>query len=144
VRQDLFKEGVAREVDDPALVRAALAHPEQVLRRPIGGKGPFRVTPQGLPSAPPPQRKGPRDPGRAARKPERPPPDRSELTLAEAALERLEERRRREVKRLEERRAEVDAAIAAAKSEHAAARKGARRALSDARSRYRKAGGTDV
>jgi len=40
VRQDLFKEGQARETDDPALTEAALARPGEVLRRPtgVGGK----------------------------------------------------------------------------------------------------------
>jgi hypothetical protein len=33
VSQDLFKEGVARETDDPALVKAALAEPGKVLER---------------------------------------------------------------------------------------------------------------
>ena len=33
VSQDLFKEGAARETDDPALVKAALAQPGEVLER---------------------------------------------------------------------------------------------------------------
>lgn len=36
VRQDVFKEGSARETDDPALVKAATANPGEVLRRPAG------------------------------------------------------------------------------------------------------------
>jgi hypothetical protein len=39
VRQDLFKEGQAREIDDPALVKAALAQPGEVLRRSAGAQG---------------------------------------------------------------------------------------------------------
>ena len=39
VRQDVFKEGQAREVDDPALKKAALAQPGEVLRRSAGAKG---------------------------------------------------------------------------------------------------------
>src|ERR1700704_5283239 len=39
VRQDLFKEGQAREADDAALVKAALAQPGEVLRRPSGTRG---------------------------------------------------------------------------------------------------------
>ncbi len=39
VRQDLFKEGLARETDEPALAKAALAHPGEVLRRRAGAKG---------------------------------------------------------------------------------------------------------
>ena len=39
VRQDVFKEGAAHETDDPALVKAALARPGEVLRRPAGTRG---------------------------------------------------------------------------------------------------------
>jgi hypothetical protein len=39
VKQDLFKEGLARETDDPALVEAATAQPGEVLRRPAGTRG---------------------------------------------------------------------------------------------------------
>jgi len=36
VHQDLFKQGAARQTDDPALVKAALAQPEEVLERRAG------------------------------------------------------------------------------------------------------------
>lgn len=36
VRQDVFKEGAAHETDDPEAVKAALAKPGEVLRRPAG------------------------------------------------------------------------------------------------------------
>src|SRR5205823_4792364 len=39
VRQDVFKEGLARETDEPALVAEASAQPGQVLRRPAGTRG---------------------------------------------------------------------------------------------------------
>ena len=39
VRQDVFKEGAARETDEPTLVKAALAQPGEVLRRPAGTRG---------------------------------------------------------------------------------------------------------
>jgi hypothetical protein len=39
VRQDVFKEGQARETDDPALLKAALAQPGEVLRKPANGLG---------------------------------------------------------------------------------------------------------
>lgn len=39
VRQDVFKEGQAHETDDKALVKAALAQPGEVLRRPAGSDG---------------------------------------------------------------------------------------------------------
>lgn len=38
VRQDVFKEGLARETDDPELVAAASAQPGEVLRRPAAGR----------------------------------------------------------------------------------------------------------
>lgn len=34
--QDLFKTGLAHQTDDPALVEAATAQPDEVLRRPAG------------------------------------------------------------------------------------------------------------
>ena len=37
--QDLFKTGLAHEADDPALVQAATAQPDEVLRRPAGSRG---------------------------------------------------------------------------------------------------------
>lgn len=37
--QDLFKAGLAKETGDPALVKAATAHPETPLRRKAGASG---------------------------------------------------------------------------------------------------------
>lgn len=37
--QDLFKTGLAREADDPELIKAATAQPDEVLRRPAGTRG---------------------------------------------------------------------------------------------------------
>src|SRR4051812_27668782 len=37
--QDLFKTGTAHETDDPALVKAAVAQPGEVLRKPAGTRG---------------------------------------------------------------------------------------------------------
>ena len=39
---NLFHQGFAREVDDPAIVEATMARPGIVLKRPIGSSGPFR------------------------------------------------------------------------------------------------------
>ena len=52
IRQDLFKEGQAHETDDPALVKAALAEPGQVLRRPAGTRGKLQAMKVGKPAAP--------------------------------------------------------------------------------------------
>jgi hypothetical protein len=38
VRQDVFKEGLARQTDDPALAAEAMAQPDEVLRRPAGSR----------------------------------------------------------------------------------------------------------
>jgi hypothetical protein len=53
VHQDLFKEGLAHETDDPKLVAEAAARPGEVLRRPAGS----RETLSKL--KPPPKPKGP-------------------------------------------------------------------------------------
>jgi hypothetical protein len=39
---NLFQQGLARQTDDPAIIKAAESAPGQVLRRPIGSKQPFR------------------------------------------------------------------------------------------------------
>jgi len=38
IRQDIFKEGLAHETDDPELAAAASAQPGEVLRRPAAGR----------------------------------------------------------------------------------------------------------
>lgn len=39
---NLFQQGLARQTEDPAIVKAAEAAPGRVLRRPIGSRQPFR------------------------------------------------------------------------------------------------------
>jgi hypothetical protein len=56
VRQDVFKEGQARQTDDPDLVAAAVARPGEVLRRPAGTRGELAKL---KPPRPPPAPKGP-------------------------------------------------------------------------------------
>lgn len=57
VRQDLFKEGSARETDDPALRAAALAQPETVLRKPSGGRAKLaQLKPRPKPARPAPSK----------------------------------------------------------------------------------------
>jgi len=41
-KSNLFHQGFANEVDDPALIAATLAKPGVILRRPVGSDGPFR------------------------------------------------------------------------------------------------------
>jgi colicin import membrane protein len=40
-RTNVFKQGFAKEVRDPAIVAATMAKPGVVLRRPVGSSGPF-------------------------------------------------------------------------------------------------------
>lgn len=47
----LFSQGFAAETKDPAAVKAALAQPGMVLRRPFGSAGDFKTEPE-LPKAP--------------------------------------------------------------------------------------------
>src|SRR4051812_24324419 len=47
-RQDLFHTGLASIATDPAAIRAALANPGTVLKRPAGSRDPFTEDP-GLP-----------------------------------------------------------------------------------------------
>ena len=61
VSQDLFDEGVAHETDDPALVKAALARPGEVLRRKAGA-------PHALARAPAPASRKRAGPSKAALK----------------------------------------------------------------------------
>ena len=57
--QDLFQLGLARVTKDPAVVKAALAKPGRVLRRPAGSNIPYSETPPLLkvPSKPKARRK---------------------------------------------------------------------------------------
>jgi hypothetical protein len=119
VRQDVFKEGLARETDEPALVKAALAQPGEVLRRPAGSRDKLAKLKPSKPSRP-------AGPSKAQLK---------KITDLEATLVDLDarhdaeaaavERRRAELDRQEEalhakhetRRAELEAALEAARAE---------------------------
>src|SRR6185437_9648340 len=52
LRQEVFKEGQARETDDPSLVKAATARPGEVLRRPAGTRGELAKLKPAKPSKP--------------------------------------------------------------------------------------------
>jgi hypothetical protein len=43
--RDLFAQGLADVATDPAVVEAALAHPETALKRPAGSSQPFSIDP---------------------------------------------------------------------------------------------------
>jgi hypothetical protein len=109
VRQDLFKEGLAHEADDPALAAEALARPGEVLRRPTGS----RAAPSRL-KAPP----KPKGPSKAALR--RVAELRAKLAAAEAAND------------------EAEAAFEAARRRLEAEAEGRRRRAASQRDRLRK------
>ena len=53
---DLFKTGLAHETDDPEVVKAASAQPDQVLRKPAGARAELAKL---KPARPPPKTKAP-------------------------------------------------------------------------------------
>jgi hypothetical protein len=145
-RQNLFAQGQARLATDEAAIKAALEQPGVPLRRPLGSSGPFELEPTTLPRVP----DAPRTITLArSAKPntapaiERPPADRSALDAAEAALRRLDEARKREEAEFRRRQEELDSARDAAQSAYVDARRAATAEVVEARTAYRKAGGTD-
>jgi hypothetical protein len=142
VRQNLFAEGQARLADDPVAEAAARARPEIPLRRAVGSAGPFDLTSRAGPAMPGgPRRKTAK--ARSSSKPAapRPPPDRSDLDAAEAALHALDEQRRLEAAELRRRQADLDRDLAERRAAYVAGRKTASAAVEAARKAYRKAGG---
>jgi outer membrane biosynthesis protein TonB len=128
-RQNLFAEGMAKLETDAAVVKAALAHPGQVLSRPAGDKGAFKpsgsAAPLKAPKAPPkPKIKAPKPPKpprpakppklKSAPKPAPPPKpepkiDRAALKAAEAALKAHDAGAKRELAELARQRNDLDA-----------------------------------
>jgi hypothetical protein len=101
--QDLFKTGLAHETDDPELVKAASAQPDQVLRRPAGTRGE-------LAKLKPAKAEKPKGPSKAALK---------KVADLEQRLAAAEEAQARAQRALETRRAAVERELAelTAKSE---------------------------
>jgi len=129
VRQDLFKEGVARQTDDPELVAAASAQPGEVLRRPASSRDrlatlkPAERRPEPKPKlkAEPPKPKGP-----------------SKATLQkiadlEAQLAALDRTHQAATAELERERVRLAQRAEALKADHAAQRRKLEAALSAAR-----------
>ena len=105
VHQDLFKQGAARETDDPALVKAALARPDEVLERPAGSAAQLKA----IKAAP----KKKREPSKAALK---------RVADLEAALEALEDRWAGQAAALQKAREDLDAREAREQAAHEAER----------------------
>jgi hypothetical protein len=109
---NLFHQGFAREVDDPAIIAAAMAKPGIVLKRPIGSEEPFRESadlPATLLDA---RTEKPRE--RAAKKRKERPSSRQPVSEAEArraaaAFEKAQRKREQQRRADEARRAKAEA-----------------------------------
>jgi hypothetical protein len=124
---NLFHQGVAAEVDDPAVVAATMAKPGVVLRRPVGSSGRFKEHSE-LPTNLAADLKAPKAAARAPKKASRE-IDEKESKKAALAFERrqreLESERRKEEaaqakqrERREKAIAKAQAAFEAAKLDH--------------------------
>jgi hypothetical protein len=139
--QNLFASGVAKLTTDEAAVAAAIAHPETPLRRAVGSTDPFALEPTSLPSVP----KAPKAAIRTSKAkppaPARPLADRSKLEAAEAALRRIDERRKAEEANFRQEEQDLQARQAKAQSAYVQARKDATAKVVAERTAYRAAGG---
>jgi hypothetical protein len=117
VRQDVFKEGAAHETDDPALVKAALAKPGEVLRRPAGSR-------EKLAKLKPAKTAKPPGPGKAQLK---------RIADLEKQLAQLDEGHERAAMALERARADLDAREETLHARHEAQRAKLEATLSAAR-----------
>lgn len=111
---DLFARGVAEEVTDPALTKAALERPGEVIRL---SRGDLAAQLKAL---------GPREkpPKKAAAKPmkpakPKPPPKRDKIDSAEAALAQARQRQADEAGKLERQRDEIERQLAALRARQA-------------------------
>lgn len=139
VRQDLFAAGAASVAKDEASA-AALDTPGVVLRRPVGSSEPFKET-GGLEGLNLPRPAKPKPAAKGELQPAKPPPDRSALSAAEAALQDRQGQ-------YDEQRRDIDAKRQALDAEAARLRDAYdedRRTLTAARDRaaaaYKRAGG---
>ena len=140
--QNLFAEGAAHPATDKDAVAAALAHPLTPLRRAIGSKGSFSLKPS-TPSLDIARAgTGGAKPGRSPPRssdPEPPAPDRTALSAAEAAVERLEKTQTRREQAFRRRREALDAEEAEARTQWTRNREAALETLERERQAYRKA-----
>lgn len=142
--QNMFASGEAKVATDEDAVAAALAHPETVLRRPIGSSDAFAVEPKSLPNLPdlPAAVSKRKTPAEDKPRPVPPkPPDRSKLNAAEAALRALDKRHEEEESAFRREEEVLRSRLSAARSAYAAARKAATTKVAKERSVYRNAGG---
>ena len=145
VHQDLFASGDATITTDEAAVAAAIAHPETPLRRAVGSNDVFALEPASLPEVPDAPKKAVVKSAAKAKpaKLVKPPPDRSKLDAAEQVLGALDEDRKREEGDFRRKADDLEARRMAAQGAYVEARKAATSKVVDARTAYRKAGGTE-
>src|SRR3954451_25034600 len=132
--RNLFATGHAKPATDEAAVAAALDHPGTLLRRAVGSNDPFSVEPTSLPKVPdlaaampepesPPKAKPQPKPKPKPKPVRKPSPDRSQLNVAETALQELDDQHVREEADLRRQQEELDAKRAAAQQRYIEARK---------------------
>jgi hypothetical protein len=144
--QNLFANGQASVATDAAAVKAALAHPGETLRRAVGSSDAFALHPASLPKPPKAAKRteAPKPKAKPQRQtPSRPLPDRSKLDAAEAALRKVDDRRKAEEAALEREADGLEARRTKAQQAYVDARKAASAAVVAARTAYRDAGGSD-
>ena len=116
--RDLFQRGYAKETNDPAIVKATMANPGTVLKRAVGGRGPFKekadlpdVSSWAKPEKKPPPPKAPEP--EPPPKPVKPKPVKTEPPKPSAAEKAAERKAARQYEAAQKKR-ERDAARAEA------------------------------
>lgn len=140
VRQDLFKEGLAAETDEPA-AKLALEHPGVVLRRMAGSAAPYAEAAEVDASALPPSPGKGRPPKARSAPPPPKPPDRSALDAAEQALAAAEADLKASLADLDTRRRALDEEETTLRRYHDRRRGELDAAVRKAAAAYRQAGG---
>lgn len=112
INQDMFKEGLAHEVDDPALIEAATAQPGVVVEQAVGGGAAKAIAA----SAPPPKPKGPT-------------PAQKRVAELKARIEALGDEHQQALDQLDAERRALEERAARMRDEHEAARDGLVRKL---------------
>jgi hypothetical protein len=144
-RQNLFASGEAKITEDEAAIAAATAYPETPLRRAVGSTDPFTLEPTSLPKVPDaPKKTAAKAPAQLKPSaPARPAADRSKLEAAEKALSELDERRKLEEADFRKEAEALEARRMASQTAWVEARKVATAKVVEARTAYRRDGGTD-
>lgn len=137
-----FGEGLAAPTQDTQAVADALAHPGQVLRRPVGSAGPYTADAAAA-DIPVPAGARPKKKANAAAEKAKapPPPDRSALDRAERELTAFEREREETRAEFDRRRAELEAEAALAETGLRSRERALAKAVDKARAAYVKAGG---